>query len=236
MKQKPKQSEYNQTINLTSHLILTQPKAVMALLANYDVLFKEKPSRSELINEVVELLSESRQFSSDLGELLALHIQENGKAMMELEGRNLNDHDEDEFWGGLIKGAVSLVGGLFKKKRSGNSDGGAAARAASNAQAAAAKHDMSMQMARMREEQRRREAEERRRREEAEERRREEEARRRQEEQIKAENSRKNMLMVGGGMVMLLVVGFIATKSSNKPTYYAQPQMQPQMASRNTMH
>ena len=232
MKHKPQQSEYNQTINLTSHLILTQPKAVMALLANYEVFFKDKPSRSDLINQVVELMKESGQFSSDLGELLALHVQENGKEMMQLEGQSFTnlEEDEDAFLGGLIKGAVSLVGGLFKKKNRSSGDSGAAARAASaqaSAQAASAKRDMAMQMARMREEQRRQEAHARRQREEA--RRREQEERNRREAQAKAEKGKMNMILIGGGVAALLVVCVFLTKSGANKTapYYPRPMAPP---------
>ncbi|WP_051336120.1 hypothetical protein [Aquimarina latercula] len=231
------QKKYNDSINLISHLILTKPKPVIGLLATHGIVFKGTPSRNQIIDEVVELLkSDNGKFEDDLGNLLTVHIQYQGKEMLSLEQSDFSsyddgDQDEDEFWGALAKGAIGIVGGLLgKKKRRRRSRGGGNAAAA---QAAQAKRDMQLQAQRMRESRRRREEEARRRREEAERRRREEEARRRREEEAKREREAaakkrqtNTMLMAGGGIVLLAIVGFVMAKS-NSPRQTA-PYVAPQ--------
>ncbi|TPN87135.1 hypothetical protein [Aquimarina algicola] len=239
------QKKYNDSINLISHLILTKPKPVIGLLAKYGVSFTGTPNKKQLINEVVELLkSNNQKFEDDLGKLLTIHIQYRGKEMLDLEQGNFSsyddgDEDEDEFWGALAKGAIGIVGGLFKKKRRRRSRGGsgnaaalaasqaAAARRRAAAQAAQAKRDMERRMREMREaaERRRREEAERRRREEAERRRREEAAKR---EAAAAKKKQTNtMLMAGGGIALLAIIGVVMAKSnsSKQPMPYmpAQP-------------
>ncbi|WP_027395125.1 hypothetical protein [Aquimarina latercula] len=234
------QEKYNDSINLISHLILTKPKPVIGLLAKYEITFKGTPNRNQIIDEVVELLkSNNQKFEDDLGKLLTIHIQYQGKEMLALERSNFSSYDdgeedEDEFWGALAKGAIGIVGGLFKKKRRRRSRGGggnaaalaasqaAAARRRASAQAAQAKRDMERRMREMREaaERRRREAEERRRREE--------EARRRREEAAKKEADAKKkqtntMLMAGGGIALLAIIGVVMAKSNSKPLYPPMP-------------
>ncbi|QKX04142.1 hypothetical protein HN014_04210 [Aquimarina sp. TRL1] len=240
------QKKYNDSINLISHLILTKPKAVIGLLAKHGIIFKGTPNKKQLINEVVELLkSNTSTFEDDLGQLLTIHIQYKGKEMLALERSDFSsyddgDEDEDEFWGALAKGAIGIVGGLFKRRKNkGGSRGGgnaaaarirAAARSRAAAQAAQAKRDMQRQMERMRREaaeRRRREAEERRRREAAERRRREVEERRRREaatrRQAEAKKKQNTMLIAGGGIALLAIVGVFMAKSNSKPTYPYMP-------------
>lgn len=242
------QEQYNDSINLITHLILTKPTPVISLLAEHGVIFKGTPDKKQLINEVVELLkSGSDKFEDDLGDLLTVHIEHRGKEMLALQRSDFSSYvdvnqDDDEFWGALAKVGVGLVGSLFKGKRRrrgrrGGGGGNAAALAASqaaarrraSAQAAQAKRDMQMQMRRMREaaERRRREAAARRRREEAERRRREEAERRRREtearrEKAAADAARKKqtnmMLMAGGGIALLAIAGIFMAKSNPKPT------------------
>lgn len=232
------QKQYNDSIKLISHLILTKPKPVIGLLAKHGVIFKGTPPRKQIINEVVELLNSSNEkFENDLGKLLTVHIQYRGKEMLALERSEFSsyddgDMDEDQFWGALAKGAIGIVGSLFKgKKRRRRSRGGGNAAA----QAAQTKRDMQLLSIRMaeskrrREEERRRREEERRRREEAERRRREEEERRRREQQAAARRKQTNtMLMVGGGIALLAVVGVVISKSGSKQPLYPSPApMQP---------
>lgn len=234
------QKKYNDSINLISHLILTKPKPVIGLLAKHGVVFKGTPSRNQIIDEVVELLkSDNGKFEADLGNLLTVHIQYQGKEMLSLEQSDFSsyddgDQDEDAFWGALAKGAIGIVGGLFKKKRRRRSSGGgnaalAASQAVAQRQAAQAKRDMQLQMQRMRESaaRRAREAEERRAREAEERRRREEEARRQREREAAAKKKQTNtMLMAGGGIALLAIVGFAMAKS-NSPRQTA-PYVAPQ--------
>lgn len=241
------QEQYNDTINLISHLILTKPKPVMTLLMKYGVRFEEKPTKKQLADEVIEVLkSANKKFQEDLSNLLTVHIQYRGKEMLALERSEYSSYDddnEDEFWGALAKGAVGLIGGLFKKKRRRRKGGGgnaaalaasrAAAKRQAEAQAARMRRDFQMRMKAM-EEQRRREREaarrrqeaaERRRREEAERRRREDEARRAREAEAKKKQTNM-MLMVGGGIGLLAIAGiFMAKSNSQKPMMpYVPPQ------------
>lgn len=231
------QQKYNDSIKLISHLILTKPKPVIGLLAKHGILFKGTPLRTQLINEVVEVLkSNNEQFENDLGALLTTHIQFKGKEMLALERTEFNgyhhEEEEDAFWGALAKGAIGIVGGLFKKKKRGSRGGGGNNNAA--AQAAQTKRDMqllSMRMAeskRRREEERRREAE-RRRLEEARRQRELKAQRRREKEKREQEAARqrqnRTMLIAGGGIALLALVGVVLSKSNARPMYMQPQQM-----------
>ena len=199
-----KQSQYNQAIDDVSHLILNFPKPLQELLSEHHVFFKGRPSKEQLANEVVELLRTGDEtFSESLEHLIG-----------ELTSQ------EDQFLG-IVKGAVGILGGLFKKKRRprGGSNNAAAAQVA--AQAAAAKRDMEMRMRRMREEQ-----EHRRRQEEI--RRKLEEERRRNERRMQAEAKKKTnmMLIVGGGVVVLGIGAAILMKSGSPRIPYGTTPMQ----------
>ena len=207
---------YNSVIDNLTYLILNYPKPVIELLSHHNVFFKGKPSKSQIINEVVELISsENKKFTSSLEKLM---IQ-------------FSTQENDDFWG-IVKGALGVVGGLIgKKKRRRSSGSAAAASGAAAAQAAAAKRDMERRMQQMRQrmEQQRREAEERRRREE--------EARRRREAEAKAAaRKQQTMYLVIGGIAILGIGVAIVMSSKSKPSMmpaYSMPQMQsPAIAAR----
>lgn len=203
-----KQQKYNEAIDNISYLVLNYPKPVQELLAEYNVFFQGKPAKEQLINEIVEILKDDTS-NSEFAKAIEQLIQK------------FAAQENDQFLN-IVKGAVGILGGLFKKKRRRSSGGSSNAIAA---QAAAAKRDMEMRMRRMREEQerRRREAEERRRREE-ERRKREEAERRRREEAAKKKTNM--MLMIGGGVVVL-GIGAVVLMKSNRPSMpYGQPPMQ----------
>ncbi len=221
-----KQQDYNQTINLISHLILTKPQSVISLLSDNGVRFTAPPNRKQLIDMVVELMKDhDRRFIDDLGDLVTLHIQKNGKEMLQLDSNNsyIDEDDEDEFWGALAKGAISLVGGLFgggkKRKNRRRAANAAAAQAASRAaaqratqQAERIRMDMQRKMEEMirkqreREEQLRREQEEQKRKEEA----------RIKAMQEKAKQSKNTMLMIVGGLAIVVVLVVVSKKSAPK--------------------
>lgn len=215
-----KQRQYNDAINMISHLILTKPLPVIGLLKRYGVVFKGTPGRIQLISAVVELLQKGDpKFQNDLGKLLTIHIQYKGKEMLALaesDFSSYSDEDEDEFFGTLIKGAIGAVGSLLKGRKNRRRGGGGSNTAAM--QAAQAKRDMQLQMERMR-----KEAEERRRREE-EQRRREEEERKRREEAQAAKRRQTTMLVAGGGIAVLALIGVFMMKSNSSPQYVAAPQ------------
>ncbi len=235
----------NDVLELITHLILTKPVAVKKLLAKHGVVFSFKPKRKDLINEIIELLGERNAlFNKDLERLLAIHLENKGLEIMALESHRalFNQADEDEFLGGLIggvaKGALGALGGLFggggkKSVSSGGGGGGNAAAAAAAANAARAKAEMDARMRQMeadrrRQQQeadrRRREAEDRRRREreEADRRRREEEDRRRRAEMNKSvaskgdEKSGNNNMMIIGGIAAVVIIGGVVLLSANK--------------------
>ena len=208
-----KQSQYNQAIDNLTYLVLNYPKPVQELLAKNNVFFQGKPSKEQLINEVVEQLKDGDSaFAKALENLI----------------QYFSSQENDQFWGAIAKGAVGIIGGLFKKKKRRSSSNNGAAQAADqarvSAQAAAAKRDMEMRMQRMREEQERkqREAEERRRQEE-ERRRREAEERKTKEAQAKKKTNM--MLMIGGGVVVLGIGAVVLMKSARPPMPYVQPPM-----------
>ena len=115
------QKNYNDAINLMSHLILTKPKAVVRLLAKHKLVFKGVPNRAQVIEAVVEKMkSGDDAFVEDIGKLITTHIQFKGQEMLALEATDFDSYDEseeDEFWGTLASKAVGIVGGLFKKKK-----------------------------------------------------------------------------------------------------------------------
>lgn len=208
---------YNSVIDNLTYLILNYPKPVIELLSYHNVFFKGKPSKSQIINEVVELISsENKKFTSSLEKLM---IQ-------------FSAQENDEFWG-IVKGALGVVGGLIgKKKRRRSSGSAAAASGAAAAQAAAAKRDMERRMQQMRQqmERERREAEERRRREA-------EERRRREAEAAKAAaKKQQTMYLIIGGIAVLGIGAAIVMSSKSKPSMmpaYSMPQMQsPAIAAR----
>jgi len=233
----------NDVLELITHLILTKPVAVKKLLAKHGVVFSFKPKRKDLINEIIELLGERNAlFNKDLERLLAIHLENKGLEIMALESHRalFNQADEDEFLGGLIggvaKGALGALGGMFgggKKSVSSGGGGGNAAAAAAAANAARAKAEMDARMRQMeadrrRQQQeadrRRREAEDRRRREreEADRRRREEEDRRRRAEMNKSVankgdgKSGNNNMMIIGGIAAVVIIGGVVLLSANK--------------------
>ncbi|CAA0147922.1 MULTISPECIES: hypothetical protein [Flavobacteriaceae] len=196
MANKTKQLKYNQAIDDISYLILHYPLELQQLLRVYGITFRDRPSHKALINETVELMKDDNSaFAKALAELIS-----------RLAGR------EDEFWGAVAKGAVGILGGLFKKKKRRSSGGNTNAAAAAAAQAAAAKRDMERRMQQMREEQRRRDEERR----QAEERRREEQKRK----EAEAKKKTNMMLMIGGGVVVLGIGAAILMKSKQPPMPY----------------
>ncbi len=114
-----KQQDYNQSINLISHLILTNPISVVELLASYGVIFPSTPNRSQLIDGVIEMMSGDTKFTNDLGDLVTIHVEKNGKEILTLAKGydSFIQEEEDEFFGSLLKGGIKLIGGLLKKKR-----------------------------------------------------------------------------------------------------------------------
>ncbi|WP_024772907.1 hypothetical protein [Aquimarina macrocephali] len=236
-----KQQDYNQAINLISHLILTKPQSVVSLLRDYGVGFSTIPNRKQLIGAVVELMKDrDPKFIDDLGDLVTVHIQKNGKEMLQLQDLNyssyVDEEDEDEFWGALAKGAIGIVGSLFgggKKKKRRRAANHAAAQAASKAeaqkasqQAQRARMDMERRMQEMQARQREREERQR-----AEMRRQQEEQKRKEEARIRemkeaAKKSKNNILMIAGGLGVIAIVGIgmvVSKKSSPVPIAYAPP-------------
>jgi len=208
-----KQSQYNQAIDNLTYLVLNYPKPLRELLAKNNVFFQGKPSKEQLINEVVEQLKDGDSAFAKALENLIQHF---------------SSQEDDQFWGAIAKGAVGIIGGLFKKKKrrssSNNGAAQAAAQARASAQAAAAKRDMEMRMQRMREEQerKRREAEERRRQEEE---RRRREAGERKAKEAQAKKKTNMMLMIGGGVLVLGIGAVVLMKSGRRPMLYVQPPM-----------
>ncbi len=210
MKQYISKKKYNDTINLISHLILTQPDALIQLLKRYGVVFSPPPKPHQLINEVVELLAEDNpSFNNSLSKLLTTHIQHKSSEILNLQPKQFQSYvDEDEFLGGLVgglaKGLIGGVSGLLSKKKGKKSSGAAAQQAA---QANKLKAEMEQKLQQLKLEQQRKAEEDRRRRErEADEKRRKEEDKRKQEQAAKT----KNTLLIGGGIAIALVVTVLA--------------------------
>lgn len=197
---------YNRVIDNLTYLILNYPKPVQELLSHHNVFFKGKPSKAQLINEVVQLISlGNERFSNAIEQLIT----------------RFSAQENDAFWGALAKGAIGIVGGLLgkkKRRRSSSSNSGAAQAAA---QAAAAKRDMERRMAEMRAAQQRREREE--------QRRRQEEARRRSEEKKAAEAKvaaeKKTMYLIFGGVAVVGIGIAIAMNMKPKPPMPVYGQM-----------
>lgn len=214
----------NDVLELISHLILTKPDAVEGLLEKHGVIFPFPPKRSHLINEVVEMLKEQDPyFNNDLNKLLSVHLKHKGAEIIVLESQKLMQQ-EDQFLGGLVgglvKGAVGGISGLFKKKKS-SGGGNAAALRQQQAMAAKMKADMDAKMRQMEDDRRRakeeadrrkREEEDRRRREreDQERRRRDEEDRKRREERDKGSKSNSNLILIGGLAFVTIVGGLVA--------------------------
>ena len=116
-----KQSQYNQAIDNLTYLVLNYPKPVQELLAKSNVFFQGKPSKEQLVNEVVDLLKDGDYaFAKALENLIA----------------RFSSQENDQFWGAIAKGAVGILGGLFKKKkRSSSTSNNGAAQAAAQAAA-----------------------------------------------------------------------------------------------------
>ncbi len=141
------QKQYNQAIDNLTYLVLNYPKPIEELLSKHAVLFQGKPTKTQLINEVIELLKDGNPAFTKSLELLI---------------QRFSSQEHDQFWGIIAKSAVGILGGIFKKKKRGGGGNNAAA-----AQAAVAKRDMEMRMQRMREAQERNRRERERRRIEA---------------------------------------------------------------------
>lgn len=203
-----KQHEYNQAIDNLSYLVLNYPKPIEALLAEHGIHFEAQPAKPDLVSAVIDALNTG---VSGFSEALDTMMQE------------VSAQDNDAFWGTIAKGAVGLLGGLFKKKkrRSAPSSAGNAA----VAQAAAAKRDMEQRMQQMRE------AQERMRQEAAARREREEERRRREAEAKKkaaAEKKKTNtLLLIGGGVLVLGIGAFIMVSSKRPQMPYSALPLQP---------
>jgi len=208
-------TQYKNALDAIGHLILTKPEAVTALLAEHGVEFSPPPKKTQLVNEVIEMLAENNSaFNEDLIELLDVHLEYKANEINQLI------NEDDEFLGGLVgglaKGLVGAVGGLFGKKK--KRGGGGAPRPNNNAaaQAAQAKADMQRQMEKMRQEQKRREEEARRRRQEEERRRRqlEEEDRRRRERQREEEQrlraAQNKVQKAGMNPIAMIAIGLVA--------------------------
>ena len=212
MANKTTQLKYNQVIDTIAYLILNHPEALKKLFADYRIDFKGNPSPNDLGNLVIEKLERGDiQFQKALENLIL----------------RLSTQGEDQFLGGLIKGAIGLVGGIIKGKKAKRQSRKASAAAAreeqsyANSQASAAKRDLEMRMQRLREQQRQREEQARIRREQ-EQRRRKEEASKREAE---AKTKTNMMLMVGGGIAILGIGAVVLMKSNRPPMPY--PQMRP---------
>ncbi len=248
------QQQYNQAVNLMSHLILTKPQVVIALLQKHGEVFTTAPNRQQLIDGVLEALKEgSPTFQNDLEAVINVHIQKKGKEMLALEKGNdsyVDVEEEDAFFGSLAKIAIGGVAKLIsKRKKRGNRGGSsssrssgrssAAAVAAANARARAQQANLRRDMQRkMREQQ----AQQRRREEQLRaEMRRQSERQQRENEmkiaKINEDNRKKNRkVMTAGGIgVGLLVLVGIGMMMNKKPAptmpmpYTMQPQLQPSM-------
>ena len=206
------QEQYNEAINLIGHLILTASDALRELLGYYGVGFESAPTKRQLIDATIELLtSDTDGFTDALSKLVDRHIDTEVESMIWLRkvGFDLPDA-EDAFFGGLIKGAIGAIGGLLKKKKRRNSNNNSGNSGASSSQALQAKRDLELQIQRMQEQQRRRD----------EERRREQAERLRREQEEKAKRRTQTMLMVGGGVVLLALIGVAVFMSRPKTPMY----------------
>ncbi|WP_010520465.1 hypothetical protein [Aquimarina agarivorans] len=215
MANKITQLKYNQVIDNIAYLIIHYPEALKKLLFDYGITFKGTPASNDLSEVVIDKLeSGDRNFQNALEQLIL----------------RLSANEEDQFLGGLIKGAVGIVGGLINRKRNKRRARRAAAAAAredqayARSQAAAAKRDLEIRMQRIREEKRRRE--EAARKEKAkEERRRKEAAAARQ---VASKKQTQMMLMIGGG-IAVLGLGAVVFMRNSRPAMPYPPMRPPNM-------
>ena len=206
------QLKYNQAIDNIAYLIINHPEPLKKMLLAYGISFKNTPSPALLSSEVL------RQFQTG-----DVHFQRDLEDLI----LRLSKSNEDEFLGGLIKGAIGVVGGLISKSKQRKRQRRAASAAAredkayASAQASQAKRDLELRMQKMAEEQRRREETARLQREK-------EERQRKEEQQKREADSKKkmNMILAIGGGVVFLGLGAVVLMKSNKPPM-AYPQMRP---------
>ena len=229
-------------LELITHLILTKPEAVVKLLAKHGVIFSFKPTRRDVINQVIELLKQNNQsFNNDLEKLLSIHLEHKGIEIMALESNRALLNKEDLFLGGLVGGlakvALGGLSGLFGGKKSSSGGSSAAGLATAAAQASQMKAEMEAKMQQMEADRRRQQEEaerrmreqkerQRREREETERRRREDEDRRRRAEAEKSgkgdTKSNNNTVLIIGGIAAVVVIGGIALFVGNKKPVVAK--------------
>jgi len=193
------QAQYNEAINLIGHVILTSPAPLIQLLYSYGITFTT-PTRGQLIDATVDLLhSGDARFTAALSTLVEQHIDHQGNALLALRKAGFNSYmDEDDFFGGLVKGAIGALGGLFKKKKKKRSSGSSNSSSSNNAhlQALQAKRDLERRIERMQQEQRRRE----------------EQQRREREERQRRARRTQMLLIAGGGVLVLGIVAVVLLK------------------------
>ena len=204
MKNTITKKQENDILELIGHFILTKPILAKNLLSKHGVKFSFNPSKIDLSNEYVELLSNNNDaFNKELTHLLNQHIEAKNDEIREIASAD----GEDEFWGAIAKLGVGLVKGigskLFgkKKKSPQTSSGGAASNMMAQMQ-------MQQKMAQM--EAARRAAEERRKQEK-----READERRRREEAAKQKAGQSKMMMMAIGGMGLLAFGAYVMKNKN---------------------
>lgn len=201
------QLKYNQGIDNIAYMIINHPEPLKKLLLEYGISFEKKPTPQKLSATVITQFQQSGvAFQKDIEQLIL----------------RLSKAEEDQFLGGLIKGAIGVVGGIIsksKQRKRRRRASAAAAREEKNyaaAQAAQAKRDLELRMRRMAEEQRKREA--------AAKLQREKEARERKEvERKRAADSKKKMnmiLAIGGGVAFLGIGAMVLMKTSRPPIGY----------------
>ncbi len=207
--------QYHEVLNHIAYLVVEYPDALKKLLYDYGISFTGVPTSKDYSEAIVSKLKEGDQaFESALEVLI----------------KQLNPSEEDQFLGGLIKGAVGLVGGLIRKKKARRRQRRASRAAASQDRAYERSEALKAQRAlqqRIQQQQaaQRQRAEEERRRREAEERRRKEEATKREADQ---KRKNQNMLMIGGGILVLGIGAFLMTRPKGMQ-YPAYPPMRPPM-------
>ncbi|WP_025741907.1 hypothetical protein [Aquimarina pacifica] len=112
------QQQYNVTIELVSHIILTKPDAITRLIAKHGITYQTIPSNDELVESVLHLMKTSDAFIEELGDQITIHAQQKSKELISLEQSGYityHDNGEDEFFGSLLKVGLKAVGGLIKK-------------------------------------------------------------------------------------------------------------------------
>ncbi|MEO9870361.1 MAG: hypothetical protein ABJQ69_03600 [Ekhidna sp.] len=214
MDKKITKGEYKDALNLMSHLMLTKPETVRKFLANHGIKFSQTPTRKELINEMVNLLStgNSRVYK-DFASLISAHITHKGTEMAQFSKYFHSYQGEDDFFGAVTAGLgiAKKVSGLFRRKKKRRRSSTPPA----SQSAAMMKIQMDRQMATMRRQQQSAAAESRRRETEArrreDDRRREEQRRRQDAENSKGKNNNQ-VLMIGGAVAAVAVVGILLTQ------------------------